>query len=171
VKSASAFLIAVLMPSALFAAPASNEADEGHFVSAFIAICLENMGDAKGQETAAIKAPLAFAKGAGDSDGLREYLSGPYRLGIGEALQQCTLTRELASGSSLNSVISTMANAIGTDQGQELEEPDSRYWLIAGPADEEFVLAIKVSNKSDKRLATLWVQRRSGLSQSDSKAN
>jgi hypothetical protein len=155
VRIAFAFLVAALAASALLAAPASGGAEEKQFVSDFTSICLINLGDVKGQEAAATQAALAFTKSSERPGGLQEYLFGPYRLGIGEAGQECTLTREFGSGSSLGSIISTMGDAIGTDQGQQLEEADSRYWLIAGPADQEFVLAIKVSNKSDKRLATL----------------
>lgn len=165
-----ALLITAFAPSALFATAASNTAEESRFVSVFTAICLENMGDPKGQETAAAQPPLAFSRGSNSDDGLEEYLSGPFRLGINAEGKQCTLTYELGADSNLDSVIAAMSAAIGTDQGQQLEEPDSRYWLIAGPADEEFVLAIKVAEKG-KRLATLWMQRRSTLQQSNNEAN
>ncbi|MGB5723555.1 MAG: hypothetical protein WBM39_04000, partial [Parasphingorhabdus sp.] len=142
-----ALLITALAPSAVSATAASNSAVESQFISVFTAICLENMGDPKGQETAATQPPLAFSRGSNSDEGLEEYLSGPFRLGINAEGQQCALTYELGEESSLDSVIATMSEAIGTDQGQQLEEADSRYWLIAGPADQEYVLAIKVAGK------------------------
>jgi hypothetical protein len=157
---------ALLIAAQATSTPTAGEEDR--FVATFTDICLQNMGNAGRQTTTATQSPFGFTKGEKGGDGIQEYLSGKYRLGIGAPLDQCALSHQLSGRSNLDSVVTTMSNAIGTDQGQQLEEPDSRYWLIAGPADEEFVLAVKVS---DQRLATLWVQRRSSVLQSNNKAN
>ena len=146
------------------AAAQATEA-EARSITTFTAICLEHMGNAAAQATAAVAAPWNFVSDGPATDaGVFPYRSGSTRLGISEAMGSCTLTSELEPQVTLASVQSALTAALGTDGGQPLPEADSRYWLIAGDRNEEHVLALKVSNVSGRNLATLWVQRRATLS-------
>ncbi|HYD13523.1 MAG TPA: hypothetical protein VEC11_11820 [Allosphingosinicella sp.] len=153
---------AILCPAAAGAQPTPAES---RLIAAFTTICLEHMGDAAAQRVTAAAAPWTFVTdGAPLDNGLVPYRSGSTRLGIGEALQACTLTGEMEPTVTLASFLSALTAAVGTDEGQPLDA-NSRYWLIAGNRDEEQVLSLKVSNETGRNLATLWVQRRAPASQ------
>ena len=123
------------------------------------------MGDAAAQTAAAVIAPWNFAvDGPAGEDGVVLYRSGTSMLGIGETISSCALTDEMGPQVTLTTFQSAMTAAIGTDEGQPLLGSDSRSWLIAGPRDEQYVLALKVSNATGRNLATLWIQRRAALS-------
>src|SRR4051794_7617277 len=103
---------------------------EARLIAAFTAICLEHMGDAAVQATAATAPPWSFAPdGTPRENGLLPYRAGSTRLGIGAALEACTLTDEIEAPVTLASFQSVLTAAIGTDEGRPLDA-NSRYWMI-----------------------------------------
>jgi hypothetical protein len=161
----------MILAAVLLFASADSATQESAFVASFTEVCLGNLGDLADQATAAAKSASNFSRTSKVVDGMDEYISEVGRLGIGGPHKACALTSRLPSATTLQSVVKTMSATIGTDGGEQLDDADSRYWLISGTSAEEYVLSVKVSRAENSPLATLWVQPRATLNATNSKAN
>ena len=140
--------------------------DATELISAFGTICLDHLGDSNAQITAARGAPWNFEPDEDRMENVAAFRSDLGVLGVGNSSRMCILTAEMDSQVRLASVQALLAQSLSLDEGSPLEEPVSVYWLIApNDSDEQFVLALKVSDWTGRNLATLTVQSRMSLNQ------
>ncbi len=147
------------------AVPASAQPNEdiNKLIEVFASVCLENAGNV----TAQIAGASDFFSGpTQESQRVIAFRSANQRLEISPKDRSCFVTSSVSSDTSFGFALSAVRDKLGADEGQQLNDPGSRGWLLAA-GEEEFVMALSVGVTDGQNLATLLIQPRAALSENE----
>ena len=157
----SLLLAALLLPIAGSAAAPSGTLPLPQLVSQFETICLEHVGDPTTQIETAAASPWKFVPDTEAVAGESRFVSGPTMLWIEPAGQVCSVTAEVPLAETIGTTQAALAEIVTPENWKPLPSDDSRYTLIAlEGSGTQFVISFKLSSKTGRNLATLYVGKR-----------
>ena len=154
--------VVVGLSGAPVSAVGNQHVEAVQLVSAFVDICLKNLGDGEAEIATAEGKPWGLVAGPPVKDEKR-LQSDAFTLGVRTVPSGCTLTAELDKAVSLEAVESAFMKLTGAGQASTLTPPDVGFWMFANKADHRnYGIALKVSRTSDANVAIFTVSNPKG---------